>query len=163
MKLRYESHSSVPRQSLDDLAAFLAVARAGSFTHAAPELGVSQSALSHSIRRLEARLGVRLLTRTTRSVAPTEAGVRLLRTLAARVEGRWVFSSSPPMLQAALVSVGLAYLPEDMVLEHVAAGRLLRVLDDWCEPFAGYHLYYASRRQSSRALAVVIEALRHQG
>jgi DNA-binding transcriptional LysR family regulator len=48
-------------------------------------------------------------------------------------------------------------------LEHVAAGRLLRVLDESCEPFAGYHLYYASRRQSSRALAVVIEALRHQG
>ena len=79
-----------------------------------------------------------------------------------RVEGQWVFSSSPPMLQAALAGFGLAYLPEDMVLKHVAAGRLVRVLEDWCEPFTGYHLYYASRRQSSRALAVVIEALRHQ-
>jgi len=76
----------MPRQSLDDLAAFLAVARVGSFTHAAPELGVSQSALSHRIRGLEARLGVRLLTRTTRSVAPTEAGERLLRTLGPRFE-----------------------------------------------------------------------------
>jgi DNA-binding transcriptional LysR family regulator len=66
--------------------AFLAVARAGSFTHAAPELGVCQSALSHTIRGLEARLGVRLLTRTTR-VAPTEAGERLLRTLGPRLEG----------------------------------------------------------------------------
>ena len=68
------------------LVAFLAVARAGSFTHAAPELGVSQSALSHTIRALEARLGVRLLTRTTRSVAPTEAGERLLRTLGPRLD-----------------------------------------------------------------------------
>jgi len=49
-----------------------------------------------------------------------------------------------------------------MVLEYVAAGRLTRVLDDWCEPFTGYHFYYASRRQSSGALAVVIEALRHR-
>lgn len=296
----------MPRQSLDDLVAFLAVARAGSFTHAAPELGVSQSALSHTIRALEARLGVRLLTRTTRSVAPTEAGERLLRTLGPRIDeieaelaavrdlrdkpagtirittaghaaetilwpklskvlpeypdiqveisvdygmtdivaqrfdagvrlgeqvekdmiavrvgpdlriavvatpgyfanhppprtpqdlaahdcinlrlpthrelllweferdgravnvrvaGQWVFSSSPPMRQAALAGAGLAYLPEDMVLEPIAAGRLVRVLDDWCEPFTGYHLYYPSRRQSSRALAVVIEALRHQ-
>ena len=56
----------------------------------------------------------------------------------------------------------LIYLPENLVLEHIAAGRLVRVLEDWCEPFTGYHLYYASRRQSSRALAVVIEALRHQ-
>jgi DNA-binding transcriptional LysR family regulator len=294
------------RQSLDDLVAFLAVARTGSFTHAAPELGISQSALSHTIRALEARLGVRLLTRTTRSVAPTEAGERLLRTLGPRfeeieaelaavrelrdkpagtirittaghaaetilwpklskvlpeypdihveisvdygmtdivaqrfdagvrlgeqvekdmiavrigpdmrmavvatpsyfakrppprtpqdlaqhdcinmrlpthrelllwefdrdgqavnvhVDGQWVFSSSSPMLRAALAGFGLAYLPEDMVLEHVAAGRLLRALEDWCEPFTGYHLYYASRRLSSRALAVVIEALRHR-
>jgi DNA-binding transcriptional LysR family regulator len=294
------------RQSLDDLVAFLAVARTGSFTHAAPELGISQSALSHTIRALEARLGVRLLTRTTRSVAPTEAGERLLRTLGPRfeeieaelaavrelrdkpagtirittaghaaetilwpklskvlpeypdihveisvdygmtdivaqrfdagvrlgeqvekdmiavrigpdmrmavvatpsyfakrppprtpqdlaqhdcinmrlpthrelllwefdrdgqavnvhVDGQWVFSSSSPMLRAALAGFGLAYLPEDMVLKHVAAGRLLRALEDWCEPFTGYHLYYASRRLSSRALAVVIEALRHR-
>jgi DNA-binding transcriptional LysR family regulator len=78
--------SSMPRQSLDDLVAFLAVARAGSFTHAAPDLGVSQSALSHTILGLEARLGVRLLTRTTRSVAATEAGERLLRTLGPRLE-----------------------------------------------------------------------------
>jgi DNA-binding transcriptional LysR family regulator len=62
-----------------------------------------------------------------------------------------------------LTGFGLAYLPEDIVLEQVAAGRLLRVLEDWCEPFTGYYLYYASRRQSSRALAVVIEALRHRG
>src|ERR1700726_1908506 len=74
------------RHPIDDLAAFLAVARARSFTRAAAKLGVSQSALSHTIRGLEERLGVRLLTRTTRSVAPTEAGERLLRTVGPRLE-----------------------------------------------------------------------------
>src|SRR6187200_3365102 len=74
------------RGNLDDLAAFVAVARERSFTKAAAKLGVSQSALSHTIRELETRLGVRLLTRTTRSVSPTEAGERLLRTLAPRFE-----------------------------------------------------------------------------
>jgi DNA-binding transcriptional LysR family regulator len=71
----------MPRESVDDLAAFIAVAREHSFTRAAARLGVSQSALSHTLRELEARLGLRLLNRTTRSVAPTEAGERLLRTL----------------------------------------------------------------------------------
>src|SRR4051812_22517000 len=74
------------RGNLDDLLAFLAVARERSFTKAAAKLGVSQSALSHTIRELEARLGLRLLTRTTRSVSPTEAGERLLRTVGPRLE-----------------------------------------------------------------------------
>src|SRR5580693_1900806 len=74
------------RGNLDDLLAFFAVAREQSFTKAAAKLGVSQSALSHTMRELEARLGVRLLTRTTRHVAPTEAGERLLRTLGPRFE-----------------------------------------------------------------------------
>ena len=74
------------RGNLDDLLAFLAVARERSFTKAAAKLGVSQSALSHTMRELEARLGVRLLTRTTRSVSPTEAGERLLRTVGPRLE-----------------------------------------------------------------------------
>ena len=74
------------RGHLDDLVAFLAVAREGSFTKAAAKLGVSQSALSHTMRELEARLGVRLLARTTRRVAPTEAGERLLHTLGPRFE-----------------------------------------------------------------------------
>jgi DNA-binding transcriptional LysR family regulator len=69
------------RRNLDDLLSFVAVGRERSFTKAAAKLGVSQSALSHTIRELEARLGVRLLTRTTRSVAPTAAGERLLQTL----------------------------------------------------------------------------------
>src|SRR4051794_1413068 len=77
----------MPRPDLNDLAAFLAVAREGSFTRAVARIGVSQSALSQTLRALEARLGLRLLTRTTRSVAPTEAGERLLRTLAPALDG----------------------------------------------------------------------------
>ncbi len=76
----------MPRDNFADLLAFIAVARERSFTRAAARLGVSQSALSHTIRALETRLGVRLLTRTTRSVAPTEAGERLLQNLAPRFD-----------------------------------------------------------------------------
>jgi DNA-binding transcriptional LysR family regulator len=76
----------MPRTDLNDLLAFLAVARERSFTRAAAQRGVSQSALSQTIRGLEARLGLRLLTRTTRSVAPTEAGERLLRTVGPRLD-----------------------------------------------------------------------------
>jgi DNA-binding transcriptional LysR family regulator len=76
----------MPQTNINDLQAFLAVARARSFTRAAAGLGVSQSALSHTIRALETRLGLRLLTRTTRSVAPTEAGERLLRDIGPRFE-----------------------------------------------------------------------------
>src|SRR6202048_2278858 len=76
----------MPRGNLNDLAALLAVGRERSFTKAAAKLGVSQSSLSHTIRELEARLGVRLLTRTTRSVAPTQAGERLLQNIGPRFE-----------------------------------------------------------------------------
>src|SRR5918998_2028577 len=78
--------SCMSGENFRDLQAFLAVARERSFTRAAVQLGVSQSALSHTIRSLEGRLGLRLLTRTTRSVAPTEAGERLLRTVGPRLE-----------------------------------------------------------------------------
>src|SRR5436853_2791088 len=74
------------RQNINDLVAFLAVARERSFTRAAAKLGVSQSALSHTVRGLEERLGVRLLTRTTRSVAPTQAGERLLQAVGPRLD-----------------------------------------------------------------------------
>lgn len=294
------------RENFNDLLAFVRVVREGSFTRAAAQLGMSPSALSHAIRGLEARLGVRLLTRTTRHISTTEVGERLFQGVAprfeaidarlaglaefrdrpagtvrittaehaansilwpklsevlreypdiqvevtvdyrladivaqrydagvrlgdqvakdmiavrigpdlriaivgspayfatrsepetpmdlaghncinlrlpthggllpwdfgkdgkeivARVGGQWTFNSSEPILRAALAGHGLAFLPEDMALEHIAAQRLVRVLDDWCQPFPGYHLYYPSRRQSSRALAVVIEALRHR-
>lgn len=291
----------------DDLEAFIEVARERSFTRAAAKLGVSQSALSHTIRRLEARLGLRLLTRTTRSVAPTDAGERLLAALAPRfeeieaelealselhgrpagtiritagehavntvlwpklaaflpgypdikvevntesalvdivarrfdagvrlgeqvardmiavrigpdwrfaivaspaylatrklpatpqeltqhrcinlrlpthgglyawefekagralnvhVDGQLVFTTSTQMLRAALAGFGVACVPEDMALPHVATGALVRMLEDWCAPFEGYHLYYPSRRQSSPAFALLVEALRYRG
>src|SRR5882672_10630790 len=237
------------RDNVNDLAAFLAVAKDRSFTRAAAKLGVSQSALSHTVRGLEERLGLRLLTRTTRSVAPTEAGERLLRTvgprfddivaerydagvrlgeqvakdmvavrigpdvrmavvgapsyfarratpkkpqdltghdcinirlptygglyawefekrgreLKVRVEGQLVFNDIALRLNAVLAGFGLAYLPEDQVQTHLADGRLIRVLDDWCPPFSGYHLYYPSRRQPAPAFALLVEALRYRG
>src|SRR5215217_7059309 len=74
------------RANINDLIAFVAVARERNFTRAAAQLGVSQSALSHTVRGLEERLGLRLLTRTTRSVSPTSAGERLLRNVGPRLE-----------------------------------------------------------------------------
>jgi len=74
------------REDLNDMLWFLAVAEERSFTKAAAKLGTSQSTISHTIKKLEARIGLRLLTRTTRSVVPTEAGERLIRSLAPRIE-----------------------------------------------------------------------------
>src|SRR5881396_721179 len=293
------------RKNVNDLLAFLAVARERSFTKAAAKLGVSQSALSHTIRGLEARLGLRLLTRTTRSVSPTQAGERLLQTvghrfeeieaelealselrdkpagtiritatdyaadtilfpklakilpeypdikveiiidygltdivaqrydagvrageqvakdmiavrigpdirmavvgapsyfrkrsepknpqdlvghncinlrlpthgglyawefekgvreLKVRVEGQLVLNGTTQMLNAALAGLGLAYVPQDLAQPHLDRGLLTRVLEDWCPPFPGYHLYYPSRRQSSPAFALLVDALRY--
>jgi DNA-binding transcriptional LysR family regulator len=293
------------RQSIDDILTFLAVAEERSFTRAAARLGVSQSALSHTIRGLKERLGLRLLTRTTRSVAPTEAGERLIRTagprlqeidaelaaltalrdkpagviritagehaaqsviwpalaallprypdiqveliidygltdivaerydagvrlgeqvakdmiavrigpdfrmavvgapsyfekrpkpkkpqdltghdcinlrlptyggvyawefekrgrgLKVRVEGQLVFNTIALRTEAALRGFGLAYLPEELVQVHLAAGKLVHVLADWCPSFSGYHLYYPSRRQNSPAFALLIESMRY--
>jgi DNA-binding transcriptional LysR family regulator len=296
----------MPRENISDLLAFLAIAKERSFTKAAAKLGVSQSALSHTIRGLEEGLGLRLLTRTTRSVSPTEAGERLLRTVGPRfdeiktelaalselrdkpagairitagehaaeailwpavarllpnypdikieiivdygltdivaerydagirlgeqvakdmiavrigpdmrmavvgspsyfakqkrpktpqdltahdcinlrlptygglyvwefekggrelkvqAEGQLVFNTIALRLSAILAGLGLAYLPEDQVRAHLAEGRLVRVLADWCPPFSGYHLYYPSRRQSSPAFALIVDALRYR-
>jgi len=293
----------MPRETLNDLLAFLAVAQERSFTRAAARLGVSQSALSHTVRALETRLGVRLLTRTTRSVSPTDAGERLLRTVAprleeieaeiaavtelgekvagtvritatdvaidsvlwprlakvlgrypdlrvelhsdyrlvdiaadrydigvrygdqvqkdmvavrltsrepmtivaapsyfethkvpvtvqdltrhncinlrlasggtyawellqvgrpveARVSGQATFNGAYQRLNAALAGYGLAFLPEHLSQPHVDAGRLRRVMDDCCPAFPGLHAYYPSHRNSSRAMRVVIDAIR---
>jgi DNA-binding transcriptional LysR family regulator len=294
------------RENLNDLLAFIAVGRVRSFTKAAAKLGVSQPALSHIVRELEARLGVRLLTRTTRSVSPTEAGQRLIerlgphleeidaelqavrelrhkpagniritateyateavllpklakllqehpdinveividygladivaegydagvrsgeqvakdmiavriapdmrmavvgapsyfknrpeprkpqdliahncinlrlpshggvyvwefesgkRDLRVRVEGQLIFNTTLQILNAALAGLGLAYAPEGLVERHLAKGRLRRVLEDWCAPYSGYHLYYPSRRQSSAAFALFVDALRYR-
>src|SRR5438094_440526 len=294
------------RGNLDDLRALVAVGHERSFTNAAAKLGVSQSALSQTISQLEARLGVRLLTRTTRSVSLTEAGERLVGTVAprieeieaelaavselrekpagtiritatehaadavllpkiakllreypdikveividygltdivaqrfdagvrsgeqvasgmiavriapdmrmavvgspayfkyrsepkkpqelighncinlrlpthgglyawefekggrelkVRVEGQLIFNSTVQMLNAALAGLGLVYAPEGMVQPYVARGRLKRVLEEWCLPYPGYHLYYTSRRLSSPALALLVDALRYR-
>ena len=292
------------RENLNDLSAFVAVAQAHSFTKAAAQLGISPSALSHAMRGLEERLGVRLLARTTRSVAPTEAGERLLtvvlphlqgieselsalnllrdipagtirltasehaaytviypvlarlavdypeikievnvdnmladlvagrfdagirlgehverdmvavriapdmrmaivgtpayferhprpetpqdltqhecigirlpthggllpwefdkdgRSITVRVEGQLIFNTMSLALRAVLDGLGLGYCLDDMAAEAIADGRLIRVLEDWCEPFPGYHIYYPSRRQLSPALRLLIDALR---
>ena len=292
--------------NLNDLTAFVAVAEERSFTRAAARLGVSQSALSQTVRGLETRLGIRLLNRTTRSVSPTAAGERLLRTVAprfdeirtelaalselrhkpagtirltatenaansvlwpvlrallpaypdikveividygltdivaeqvdagvrpgetvakdmiaipigpamrmavvgslayfakrppprtpqdltghdcinlrlparrglyaweferngrelkVRVEGQLAFNTAALILQAALDGFGLAYLTEQQVEKHLDSGELVRVLANWCPPFAGYHLYYPSRRQPSAAFAALVEALRYR-
>ncbi len=298
-------NSPILRDELTVLAAFAVVADERSFTKAAVKLGVSRSAISHSIRTLEERLGLRLLARTTRAVAPTDAGERLLAQLgpalhdieaaltdvgrlrerpagvvrliappivlatllgpklatftrenpdvvldltseddvrrdlvvgrfdagihlgeflqrdmvAVRVTGeqraavvaaptyfeshpkpktprdltshrclryrmgtdgpvyRWEFerrgkpvtvSVSGPlivsdaefMIRAALDGVGLAFSLEQYVAEHIARGRLVRVLEDWCPPFDGYFLYYPSRRHQPRALQALVDALR---
>lgn len=293
------------RGNLDDMLAFTAVGQERSFTKAAAKLGVSQSALSHTIRQLESRLGVRLLTRTTRSVSPTKAGERLLQNIAphlkeieaeiravtelrekpagtiritateyaadaillpklakllpkypdikveiildygltdivaqgidagvrsgeqvakdmiavrigpdmrmavvgapsyfkrrrepkvprdltqhncitlrlpsgglyawefekggrelrVHVDGQLTYNTTAQELNAALAGLGLAYVPEGMAQSHLAKGRLKRVLQDWCLPYSGYHLWYPSRRQSSTAFALLVEALRHR-
>jgi DNA-binding transcriptional LysR family regulator len=85
------------------------------------------------------------------------------RELKVRVEGQVVFNNSFQMLNAALAGFGLAYVPEDLVRPHIAKGRLRRVLEDWCQPYSGYHLYYPSRRQSSPAFTLLVDALRYRG
>jgi DNA-binding transcriptional LysR family regulator len=85
------------------------------------------------------------------------------RELKVRVDGQLVFNDLTQRLNAALAGLGLAYLPEDVAQPHVARGRLKRVLEDWCPPFPGYHLYYPSRRQSSPAFALLVDALRYRG
>ena len=83
--------------------------------------------------------------------------------LKARVSGQVTFNGVYQLLTAALDGFGLSYLPEDLVAPHLATGRLVQVLEDWCAPFAGFHLYYPSRRQASPAFALLLEALRYRG
>jgi DNA-binding transcriptional LysR family regulator len=77
-----------------------------------------------------------------------------------RVDGQLIFNTSQPQVDAALAGLGIALLPEDEVTPHIEAGQLVRVLEDWCAPFDGYHLYYPSRRQPSPAFSLVVDALR---
>ena len=83
------------------------------------------------------------------------------RELKVRVDGQLVFNGTVQMLNAALAGFGLAYVPEELAQPHLAQGRLKRVLDDWCPPFPGYHLYYPSRRHSSPAFALLVDVLRY--
>jgi DNA-binding transcriptional LysR family regulator len=97
---------------------------------------------------------------------PTHGGLyawefeRRGRALNVRVDGQLTFNTSPHMVLAALDGLGIAFLPEQEFSPHIVEGRLLRVLDDWCPPFPGYHLYYPSRRQPSPAFSRVVDALR---
>jgi hypothetical protein len=84
-----------------------------------------------------------------------EKGKRELRV---RVEGQLVFNATAPMLEAALAGLGLAYVTEDSAQAHLAEGRLVRVLADWCPPYSGYHLYYPSRRQPTPAFTLLVDA-----
>ena len=103
---------------------------------------------------------------------PLEFPAELRRALLAHVVGgtlgTWVARRFPPPVpalvirRAALAGLGLAYVPEDQIQADVREGRFVRVLDDWCEPFPGYHLYYPSRHLHSAAFAVLVEALRHR-
>src|SRR5262249_42021096 len=85
------------------------------------------------------------------------------RELRVRVEGQLIFNTTAQMLSATLVGLGLAYVPEGLAVPHLAKGRLKRVLEDWCLPYSGYHLFYPSRRQSSAAFALLVDALRYRG
>ena len=80
-----------------------------------------------------------------------------------RIEGQLVFNNIAMRLESVLQGLGLAYMPEDVVRPYIEQGRLIRVLEDWCEPYSGYHLYYPSRRQSSPAFTLLREALRYPG
>jgi DNA-binding transcriptional LysR family regulator len=84
------------------------------------------------------------------------------RELKVHVEGQLVFNGTFQMLNAALAGFGLADLPEDVAQPHLAKRRLQRVLEDWCPPYSGYHLYYPSRRQPTPAFALLVEALRYR-
>jgi DNA-binding transcriptional LysR family regulator len=84
------------------------------------------------------------------------------RELRVRVEGQLTYNTTAQMLNAALAGLGLAYVPEGLAQPYLAEGRLKRVLEDWCLPYSGYHLWYPSRRQSSAAFALLVDALRHQ-
>ena len=134
------------------LTAFVAVAEERSFTKAAVRLGVSTSALSHAIRGLEERLGVRLLARTTRSVAPTEAGDQLLAQVGPALGD----------VRTALDGVGIAFTFEEEVAPLLARKRLVRVLEDWCPPFPGFFVYYPNRRHQPPGLTALVETLRNR-
>ena len=84
------------------------------------------------------------------------------REVRVRVEGQLAFNNVPMIVRAATAAFGLGFVLEDHVKTQLADGQLIRVLEDWCPPFPGYHLYYPSRRQPSAAFALLVEALRYR-
>ena len=86
----------------------------------------------------------------------------MARELKVRVEGQLVFNRSAEIIKAAVAGFGLAHMPEDLVQAHLDQGHLTRVLEDWCPPFQGFHLYYLNRRQSSSAFSLLVDALRYR-
>ena len=132
----------------------MAVVGTPSYFKRRPEPRKPQDLIGHDC------INLRLLTHGGLYAWEFEKGARELK---ARVEGQLVFNGSSQMLNAALAGYGLAYVPQDLAQPHIAKGRLKRVLEDWCPPFSGYHLYYPSRRQPSAAFALLVDALRHRG
>ena len=132
----------------------MAVVGAPSYLANRPRPGTPQDLTAHAC------INLRLPTHGGLYAWEFEKGGRELRV---RVEGQLVFNNIALRLSAALAGFGLAYLPEDQVRTQLAAGRLVRVLADWCPPFPGYHLYYPSRRQPRPAFALLVEALRYRG
>jgi DNA-binding transcriptional LysR family regulator len=131
----------------------MAVVGAPSYFRRRPEPGKPQELVHHNC------INLRLPTHGGVYAWEFEKGQRELRV---RVEGQLTFNGIAQMLNAALSGFGLAYVPEDLVQPHLAKGRLKRALDDWCQPYTGYHLYYPSRRQPSAAFSLIVDALRYR-
>jgi DNA-binding transcriptional LysR family regulator len=131
----------------------MAVVGAPSYFRSRSEPKKPQDLIGHNC------INLRLPTHRSLYAWEFEKGTRELKV---RVEGQVTFNGSAQLLNGALAGCGLAYVPEGMVQEYIAKGRLCRVLADWCPPYSGYHLFYPNRRQSSAAFALVVEALRHR-
>jgi DNA-binding transcriptional LysR family regulator len=131
----------------------MAVVGAPSYFRKRPEPKTPQQLVEHAC------INLRLPTHGGLYAWEFEKGGRELRV---RVDGQLTFNSTNQMLNAALAGFGLAYVPEPLARPHLDKGRLVRVLEDWCPSFSGYHLYYPSRRQSSAAFALLVDALRHR-
>jgi DNA-binding transcriptional LysR family regulator len=131
----------------------MAVVGAPAYFKTRPEPKRPQDLIGHNC------INLRLPTHESLYAWEFERGSRELRV---RVDGQLTFNTIAQLLYAALAGLGLAYVPEGMVEPHIGRGRLKRVLSEWCPPYSGYHLFYPSRRQSSAAFSLVVDALRHQ-
>ena len=131
----------------------MAVIGAPSYLRKRSEPKKPQDLISHSC------INLRLPTRGGLYAWEFEKGGRELKV---HVEGQLIFNNTYQMLKAALAGFGLAYVPEDLAQPHIAKRRLKRVLDDWCAPYAGFHLYYPSRHHHSPAFALLVDALRYR-